>query len=343
MKTPVIFLIFISLFFCASCIKDQPPIDNTKVDVTSDGVYIVNEGNFMFGNASISYYSITGDVTQEDLFKPANNKSLGDVAQSLCIYNDKIYIVVNNSGKIEVVDSKTFVLQATITGLTSPRYFVPVSNTKAYVSDLFANAISVLDLSSNTILGNIPCTGWTEEMILSNGKVFVTNKRRDKVYVINITSDLITDSIVVSYGSNSIQEDTNGKLWVLCNGDENLQIAAALHRINPLTLKVEQSFSFSEGSPWRLKMNGTKDTLYYLNKGVCIMGISAADLPSQVLITEGNRSLYGLGIDPLSGIIYVADAMDYVQKSTIYRYKPDGTSIASFKAGIISGDFYFKP
>ena len=335
--------VFGSVLFFASCIKDKPPVDNTKVDVTSAGVYIINEGNFQFGNASVSYYNIADNAVQEDLFKPANNKSLGDVAQSMCIYNDKIYIVVNNSGKIEVVDSKTFVSQGTVSGLTSPRYFIPVSTTKAYVSDLYANAISIIDLSNNTMSGSIPCTGWTEEMALSGGKVFVTNKKRDKVYVVNTNTDLISDSISVTYGSNSIQEDKNGKLWVLCNGNDNLKIAAALHRINSATLQVEQSSSFSSGSPWRLKMNGAKDSLFYLNNGVYAMAIGSTNLPSQTVINEGNKQFYGLGIDPLSGIIYVADAMDYVQKSTVYRYKPDGTLLSSFKPGIISSDFYFKP
>ena len=161
--------------------------------------------------------------------------------------------------------------------------------------------------------------------------------------MVDPSSDLITDSIVVGYAANSIKEDKNGKLWVTCSGDITLGIAATLHCINPLNLEVEQSIQFVNGSPWRLKTNGAKDTLYYLNKGVYAMSINATVLPSQALIVEGNRNYYGLGIDPLSGVVYVADAMDYVQKSTVYRYKSDGTNINSFKSGIISGDFYFKP
>ncbi|MCX6182375.1 MAG: YncE family protein [Bacteroidetes bacterium] len=334
--------IITSVIFCTSCIKDKPPVDNSKVDTSSSGVYITNEGTFQFGNASVSYYNVADNAVQEDLFKPANNRDLGDVAQSMCIYNNKIYIVVNNSGKIEVVDSKTFLSQGTITGLTSPRYFVPVSDSKAYVSDFKSDKISIINLSNNTVSGNISCTGWTEEMIFSSGKVFVTNQRRNKLYVINTSADAITDSIVVGYGSNSIKEDKNGKLWVLCGGDDNLKIAASLHCLNPLNLQVEQSFSIISGSPWRLKTNGSKDTLYFLNNGVFMMPITGA-LPSQSFIPAGNKSFYGLGVDPVSGVIYVADAMDYVQKSTVYRYKSDGTLISSFKSGITSGDFYFKP
>jgi hypothetical protein len=72
------------------------------------------------------------------------------------------------------------------------------------------------------------------------------------------------------------------------------------------------------------------------------MSISAGSLPGIPLIAANTENFYGVGIDPSSGIIYVADAIDYVQRGVIYRYRPDGTLINSFLAGIIPGDFYFN-
>jgi hypothetical protein len=40
-------------------------------------------------------------------------------------------------------------------------------------------------------------------------------------------------------------------------------------------------------------------------------------------------------------MIYVSDAIDYVQKGKVYIYKPDGILSNSFSAGIIPGEFYF--
>jgi len=49
-----------------------------------------------------------------------------------------------------------------------------------------------------------------------------------------------------------------------------------------------------------------------------------------------------LGIEPSSGDVIVGDALDYVQRSTIYRYSSDGTQLkAQYKAGIISNGFLF--
>lgn len=335
-----------ALIVLAGCRNDEPPVQPTQPPVVGNngGVYVINEGNFQFGNAKVGYYDIASGNATEDLFQPANGVALGDVCQSMRIFNGKAYIVVNNSGKIVVVNPQTFVATATITGFPSPRYFLPVSNGKAYVTDLYANRIAIVNLSTNTISGTIACPGWTEELVLAYGKAFVTNQSRNKVYVINTSTDALEDSITVSNSSSSICEDKNGKLWVLCNGSASNSIYPALHRINPLTLQVEQSFAFPAfaDNPWRLCMNGSNDTLYFLNNDVYRMGIDDAALPNSAFIPAAGRNLYGLGIDPVGSIVYVADAVDYVQRGVVYRYRADGTQLNTFMAGIIPAGFYFN-
>lgn len=338
-----LWLLYLCLFALlhSSCEKDPgkplPP-------ATGNGVYIVNEGNFQFGNAKVSYYNRQDGTVTEDLFQPANNRPLGDVLQSIYAFNGKVYLIVNNSHKIEVVDSGTFVSSAVISGLGAPRYFLPVSRQKAYVTDYEnTDAISIIDLNTNTVAGNIPCAGWTEELILSNSKVFVTNMRSNKVYVLNPSTDRMEDSIAVNYASNSIVEDKNGKVWVLCSGNEQKGFYGGLHRINPVTLLVEQSYWFPNLAerPWRLRLNASKDTLYFLNESVFRLAVSDTMLPGAAFIEKNNRNFYGLGIEPATGIVYVADAIDYVQRGMVYRYKPDGSLLDSFRAGIVPGDFWF--
>lgn len=340
-------LFLIGILSCTlfACRKDKPEkLLQPTISIGASGVYITNEGNFQFGNAKVSYYDPTQTTATEDLFQPVNNRPLGDVCQSMCIFNGKAYLVINNSNKIEVVNPNTFVSSAIITGFTSPRYFLPVSNNKAYVTDFTSNNIAIVDLSNNVISGHIPCNGWTEELALAYGKAFVTNQRRNKVYVINTLTDVLTDSIAVGYASNSIVEDKNGKLWILCGGSQTNSISASLHRINPVTNIIEQTFTFPNlsDSPWRLDINGTNDTLYFLNNGVYRMAINSSSLSTTPFIAQSSNLFYGLGIDPTSSVVYVSDAVDYVQRGVIYRYKADGTLINTFLAGIIPGDFYFK-
>jgi DNA-binding beta-propeller fold protein YncE len=338
-------LLLIAVCIITACRKDKPEdVLTPSINTAANGVYVTNEGNFQFGNAQVSYYDPSSNNCVQDLFEPANNRPLGDVCQSMYTFNGKVYMVVNNSGKIEVVNESNFSSVATITGLTSPRYFLPVSNSKAYVSDLYANHISIIDLSNNTIGNSIACNGQTEEMILAYGKVFITNYLSDKLYVINTLTDVLTDSITIGFGSNSIVEDKNGKIWVLCSGSASNAVKASLHRINPVNNLVEQSFTFlnSTETPWRLNMNAGNDTLYYLNNDLYRMSITASSLPPTPFISHGTRNFYGLGIDPSSNEIYVSDAIDYVQRGKIYRYDAAGTQLNTFLAGIIPGDFYFK-
>ncbi len=325
-----------------SCKSDKPEIiDQAPIVAGSKSVYITNEGNFQFGNASVSYYNPEQNQIVEDVFKANNNQNLGDVCQSIAYFNEKFYLVVNNSHKIEVVNSGTFKSCGTISGLNSPRYFLPVNNQKGYVTDLYDNQISIVDLNSNSVTGHIPCTGWTEELMMISGKVFVTNPYRDKLYVINTLTDQISDSISIGYASNSLKEDKFGRIWVLCAG--NSTISGGLYCINPSTNVVEQSLPFSSTSnPCRLRMNATNDTLYWLNNGIYRMSITATVTPTAPFIAQSGVNYYGLGIDPSTNEIYVSDAIDYVQKGMIYRYQSNGTLIHTFRAGISPGDFYFK-
>ena len=339
------FYIFIT-FLISSCVKDKPqePI-KTAVSINADTkVLVVNEGNFGWGVGSISLYDPLSGAVIEDYYKQQNNNAnLGNVCQSITKYNNNYYIVMNNSNKIVVVNSSDFVKTATINGLNSPRYILPITYNKAYVSDLYANSIQIIDLNSNTISGTIPCMNGTEQMTLIYNKAFITCSNSNYCYVINTMTDVISDSIPVGLGNSSICVDKNSKVWILSSGNSTQSISGKLSRINPLTLQIEQTLNFSSAeSPNKLCINKTRDTLYYLNNSVFQFPISLTNLPANALITQGNKLYYGLEVNPKDYSIYVSDAIDYVQKSKVEIYKPNGSFIANFNAGIISNGFMFE-
>jgi DNA-binding beta-propeller fold protein YncE len=340
----MIFRIFIILLFTflVSCRKDKPdpkkdPVDTGNLE-NQYGIFIANEGNFQWGNASVSYYNISDSSLIEDIFHNQNNRPLGDVCQSMTLINEHFYIVVNNSGKIEVVKAKDFKSTATITGLTSPRYIEKVNDKKAYVTDFKSNKIAVIDLSTNLITKFIPCPGFTEQLLVKDGKAFITNTHRAYVYVVNTTNDLIEDSAKVNFGPNSIALDKEGKIWVLSSGNNSEK--AALQKINPQTLVVESKFEL-ENSAHKLTINFTGDTLYFISRGIHQFPIVANSIAASPLISGNGKTFYGLGIEPESGNIFVADAIDYVQKGKILVYSSKGILLYSFNAGIIPGHFYF--
>ena len=340
-KTGYIFILA-QLFF--SCVKDKPQVAS-PMQVQLSGakkVYVVNEGIYPSGNAEISLYDPGNDAVIENFYNSQNNAAVGDVAQDMIFYNSQFYIVVNNSNKI-IVCNEQFKKTGQINGLQSPRYMLPVTNQKAYVSDLYANAISIIDLNTNIKTGSIACNGWTEEMVLIYNKVFATNIRKQYTYVINTINDQKTDSVFVGINAGSIVIDKQDKIWVLSAGDSANAVPGRLSKIDPVTNQVETTFSFAgHQSPQDLCLNKTKDTLYFLNNGICRMAISDVALPVSEFVARGTKNFYGLGINPNDYTIYAADALDYNQRSTIYIYNPNGSQKKTFKAGLNSNGFYFE-
>lgn len=343
--------LYILLLFCisfASCRKDDDPgprtVDPAPVPAPgafSEGIVVVNEGNYTWGNASLSFINRQSNAVHNDVFQSVNGRPLGDVAQSIVYYNDRAFIVVNNSQKVEIVEKNTLKSAGTITGLTSPRYMAFISSQKAYVTDLYSNCVWVVDPSQKTITSSIQLTGQSEELLVHNGKAYIANTTASRIIVIDTSTDQITDTIHVGAQPSGIVKDANNKLWVLCAGDGS-PASAGLYRIDPASRSVERSFVFSSMSAPRLTLNPARDSIYLLNHDVFKMGVNPSSLPSQPLISGSNNLFYGIGVDPSSGTIYLSDAVDYVQQGWVFRYKPNGAKVDSFRVGIIPGAFGFN-
>ena len=344
MNKQVVFASVVFLLAFSACKKDTPDIVNQGVVSSgSRGVLIGCEGNFQFGNASLNYYNYDDSSVVSNVFQSANNRPLGDVLQSICRHNQELYLVMNNSGVVEVVNPTDFSSVSTIKGFTSPRYFLPINNAKAYVSDLYASAIHVVDLNSKSIVKSIKVSGWTEEMVLLNGKAFVCNTANGQIYVVDVEQDVLIDSVAVGSGPTSIVEDKDGMLWVLSGGDSNIpSSASALIQLDPITLERTRTIDFEPGSRARqLKINGNKDHLYFLEKGVQKLDLTSQSSEKTLFVGQGSRNLYGLGIDPVNGNVFVADAIDYIQNSVVYLYDSEGSEVASVPVSVNASTFNY--
>ena len=344
------FYAFLFLVFSA-CQKEATNTPSSPVNIqTSKGVFISNEGGFNFGNASVSYYNFKTKEINNKIFQAANNRFLGDVLQSMSIWKDQGYLVLNNSNKIEVVAMDDFSSRAKISPFTSPRYILPVSDEKAYVSDLYADWIYVVDLLNNSKVDSIYFKGWTEHMVLLEGEIFVTNPSfydqdpTDQIYVIDVATDQIVDSIAVGFSPLTIQLDKHNKLWVLCEGHQNSGKFGGLYQLDPTSRTVDQSFPFTNfeaSNAQRLAINASKDSLYFSRKHIYQMPIDATALPSTALIAAEGRDLYGLGIHPSTGEIFVGESGFFQQQGKVFIYNQEGSLQNSFTAGVGINDFCF--
>jgi len=283
---------------------------------------------------------------RDSLFEEANGRPLGDVPNSMTIAGEKAYIVVNNSGKIEVVNKSTVASIATISGLKSPRNFAVVSSANAYVTSIYSDSVTVINLADNTISGYINLRRTSESIIVSNNKAFVSNwVGGNEIMVIDVLTNKVTDSITVGMEPESMVIDRNNTLWVLCNGGWERNNFAELIQISTSSNEVIKKLIFPSklASPTSLTINGAGDALFYLENGVNKVQLAFPILPTAPLIPQSDRTFYKLGIDPVENYIIVTDAIDYKQQGFVLLYLPDGTSFSSSYAGIIPGSVCFNP
>ena len=195
-KSSLLALLVLVFAILSSCTKNLddfgPQLEGEDTAIpTNKRVIVINEGNFMFGNGSISVIDSQTEEVAQAVFKVKNGFPLGDVPQSILMRDSLAYIVVNNSGKIEVVRSDDFSSVKTITGFTSPRHLTVVneSGSIGWVTDLYANKIWKVDLTNGKIIGNIPSKGWSENILSWRDKVLVLNKKDSVINVFDAASE----------------------------------------------------------------------------------------------------------------------------------------------------------
>jgi DNA-binding beta-propeller fold protein YncE len=322
-----IYAVLISILFSCSKTSDN----NGDSYLAGSGVFILNEGNFFGGTGSLSFYSYDSAKMYNDIFAKVNGRPLGSVPNAMYITGSKAYIVVNNSGKIEVVNLDAMESIGTINKLNSPRNMAFINAGKAYVTSLYSDSLTIVNLNTNTISGYINLRRTSESVLISDNMAYVSNWSGGReIMVINVLNDKVTDSISVGNEPESMVLDKYKKLWVLCNGGWSRQNFAELNVINTATNKVEKKIVFPSKtqSPTSLTIDSKGETLYYLEKGVHQM--------------EGSRLFYKLGINPLNNDVVVSDAVDYQQKGSVMIFRNDGTPVDTEKADIIPGSLCFK-
>lgn len=324
--------------------------------IAFSGFYILNEGGFGNGNTSISFYDRGDDAVANNLFFTANGIALGDQAQSIAVHANKAYVVVQNSSKIEVVDLNDFTSIATISdGVESPRYFLGVSDTKAYVSDWGSDGVSgsirVIDLTTNTVSSTIQTNSQgANRMLLVGDEVFLANSggfgRDSNITVIDTATDQVSRTIAVADNPDGMVQDVNGDIWVVCKGHtafdpetfeviEEESTPASILRISTngdVLARLNYTAVGFGTSASAININSTGDKIYYLySSQIFEMSITDTVLPSTAFT---NDFYYGLSVDPITNSIIGCEAPDFNSSGNIDIYTTSGTLESTFSVGI---------
>ena len=346
-------LVFLVLIAFTGCMEwDYGKMEDFSA--TGEGLFITNEGNFQYGNVTLSYYDPETKTVENEIFYRANAMKLGDVAQSMTIRNGVGWVVVNNSHVIYAININTFKEVGRITGLTSPRYIHFLSDEKAYVTQIWDNRIFIVNPKTYQITGYIDCpdmtteSGSTEQMVQYGKYVFVNCwSYQNRILKIDTETDKVVDQLTVGIQPTSLVLDKNNKMWTITDGGYEGSPygyeAPSLYRIDAETFQVEKQFKFKLGDwPSEVQLNREGDMLYWINKDIWQMSVDADRVPVRPFLKYSNTIYYGLTVDPKNGDVYVADAIDYQQDGIVYRYTKEGKLIDQFYVGIIPGAFCWK-
>lgn len=335
-------LLLLTLFVFISCTAT----DNND-DVTGEGnVLVLNEGGFFAGNASVtSYDPITGEAEQNYFSKHNGGRPLGDIAHSITRIGDRLFIVVNNSHKIEVVDPETFESVETIyfDGSLSPRYIEQVADNKAYVTT-FTDSVAILDIAAFEITGYINAGSRTEGIAVAGQRAYVANTfNKDwspatTVSVINTSDDEIIDSIELRAGPSSVKLDSQNRLWVVCHGtygDNN----GAVYVLDGNDGSIIETIELNAGGG-DIVFYEDVQSAYISSGGIRVIDMTELTISDAPLAA---RNFYSLGFDDTTDPrIYAGVEKGAEQAGVALVYEINGTVADSFSTGIFPGSFYFN-
>lgn len=349
-----IFPLLLFTLVVSGCMKWDYGEETEDFDVTGSGLFILNEGNFQYGNATLSYYDPVTNMVQNEVFFRANGMRLGDVAQSMAVHDGKGWIIVNNSHVIFAIDLLTFKEKGRIENFTSPRYIHFINDEKAYVTQLWDNRIFIVNPKKYEITGYIQVpdmtmeNGSTEQMVQYGKYVFCNCwSYQNRILKIDTETDRIVDQLTVGIQPTSLALDRYGKLWTVTDGGYEGSPygyeAPSLYRIDAASFTIEKQFKFKTGdAPSEIQINGARDRLYWINNDIWSMDVTANRVPVRPFIETRSTKYYGLTVNPANDEVYVADAIDYQQQGMIYRYSSQGKLLDEFYVGIIPGAFCWK-
>jgi hypothetical protein len=306
-------------------------------DSSTGELVILNEGAFGQGNASISVWNPETRDVRHNVFAVRNApRVLGDVLQSAVVHHDEIYLVVNNSRKIEIIDAESFASKRTITfsGQASPRYLAISSSNVGYVSSLFTDYVYVVDLAQAVVTDSIFVGAGTEGIHYSNGHVFVAK---------NLNADFSTASgiAVISTASNElvvvletgpgpqIIVENSGSLWVNTAGTWGGN-NGGLVQISSSSRSVVQQIDLDQNTSG-LASSSTTSYIYLLSDG--IQRINTSNTQDIVRISESRY--YAVSVAGKDDIVYGFDARNFAQSGMMYMYVNPLIRVDSLRTGIV--------
>ena len=339
----------------------------------STGAYVVNSGN-MFSNIESSLTAIdyaTSTATQ-NVFKAANGRSLGNTANDGVVYGSKIYLAVDQSNTIEVIDktTKKSIKQIKTTELMSnaegaePRHIIAGGGMVFFTT--YGGYVAAVDTTSFALANKWQVGSYPEGLAFGNGGyIYVANCNYGTgggtISRIDIAKDKVeTKTIEGVNNPTSVFYATNG-VYVVDNQYYDAAYNAygenALRRVN---FAEGKSQKVAEGNYAAIAYPGQSTRMDVVQPYFYVLNAPYGGTPSVSVYIPGNEHTHeltlsempaspcGIAVDPLTNHLFVLSYRmgdggyaDYNGNGYVVEYNSAGEKQHEYETGVGSCAMFF--
>ena len=210
-----------------SCSDDNDGPE-TYLQVYSTGAYVVNSGN-MYSKieSSLTAIDYASSTATQNVFKTANGRTLGNTANDGIVYGNKIYLAVDQSNTIEVIDKKTkqSIKQIKTTELLGnaegahPRHIIAGGGNVYFTT--YGGYVAAVDTTSFALQKKWQVVSYPEGLVIGNGNLYVANSNYGagggNISCINLSNDNVETKNIEGVNNPTGIYYAAGLLYVLDN------------------------------------------------------------------------------------------------------------------------------
>lgn len=339
MKTTFRLLLLLQIIHVFTACDDlHSKVEPTPTLKETTDLYILCEGLINMNNSTLVHYSVKDTLIDKDYFTTKNGRGLGDTANDLKLYGSKIYIVVNVSSQVEVIDAETGISQKRIplfseNGVPREPRCIAFYEDKAYVC-CFDNTVVRIDTATLQTDAIVTVGRNPDGICATNNKLYVSNSGGlsypnydNTVSVIDITTFQEIKKIEVSINPYTIAADKYGDVYVASRGDYGIG-KYCLQRIDSRTDQLIETF---DEEVLNFCISGDLAYLYnydytYQTSWIKVMNVRTEEIVRDNFITDGTQitTPYGISTNEETGDVYITDAYDFMVTGDVACFGADG-------------------
>ena len=354
-----------------SCSDDNDGPE-TYLQEYSTGAYVVNSGN-MYNKieSSLTAIDYASSTATQNVFKTANGRTLGNTANDGIVYGNKIYLAVDQSNTIEVIDKKTkqSIKQIKTTELlgnaegAEPRHIIAGGGNVYFTT--YGGYVAAVDTTDFALQKKWQVGSCPEGLVIAHGNIYVANSNYGKgggnISCINLSNDNVETKNIEGVNNPTSIYYASNVLYVLDNqyydasfnayGENSLRTVEFAQGTSQKVADGNYAVCVTPGATTR--MNVVRSYFFVLNApygGTPSVSMFAAGTtqPQAMTLSEMPVSPCGIFADPLNGHIFVLSYKmgdngyaDYNGNGYVVEYDSAGQKQHEYETGVGSCAMFF--